>query len=109
MSIVSKSNKARNPKADGRCKQIVEHAPDGAAQLQQEMAQCGKAGVIIVSHRPRLLDWDNLVTSGKPVLDSLRYAGYLREDDPESVLVWYKQYKCKSADERTEIYIFPLQ
>ena len=72
------------------------------------MARSRKVGVLIVSYRSRLLDQDNLSGGGKPVLDSLRYAGYLRDDDPDSVSVWYRQSKCKRADEHTDIYIFPL-
>lgn len=88
--------------------QVPRHAPNVPEHLQQAVAQGRRIGVFIVSYRPRLLDDDNFHGGCKPLIDSLRYAGYLKDDNRDNVRVWYEQIKCATKDERTEVYLFPL-
>lgn len=59
-------------------------------------------------YRTRKLDRDNLVGGCKPVCDSLRVNGYIRDDDSDSFEAFYMQRPCLEADERVEIYLFHI-
>ncbi len=102
----SPDNQTGNPQTSRGAEHLHGNAPHVPEHLQQALAQGRRIGVFIVSYRPRLLDDDNFHGGCKPVIDSLRYAGYLNDDDRANVRVWYEQVKCK--EDRTEIYIFPL-
>jgi len=86
--------------------------PERAAWLQPLAAAAKEAGnpapckVSIVSFRRRLLDIDNLYGGVKYFVDSLRYEGLIRNDDPESITLNVSQIKVKTKqEERTEIEI----
>lgn len=85
-----------------------EYAPHVPEFLQQALAAGHKIGVVLVSYRSRRLDKDNLVGGGKGTVDALRYCGYINNDDPDNVEVFYLQRRCKRKEERTEIYLFTL-
>ena len=87
--------------------QTEHHGSDASSPALQGLAGSRKVGILIVSYRSRELDHDNLSGGAKPVIDALRYAGYLNDDDQDSVKVYYRQAKCTREEEHTEIYIFP--
>lgn len=101
-------SQAHHTKATGKLKQAVQHAPNVPPFIQQEVASGNKIGVLFVSYRSRRLDRDNLVGAGKGAVDALRYCGYLADDDPDRVEVFYLQRLCKRIEERTELYLFNL-
>lgn len=98
----------RNPPKARKPKQAPQHSSNVPPFVQQAVAERHKIGVVLVSHRSRVLDKDNLVGGAVPWVNALRYAGYLRDDDPLSVEVFYEQRKCARKDERTDIYLFVL-
>jgi hypothetical protein len=54
----------------------------------------------------KLLDADNFAGGCKPLIDQLRYAKLIADDDPETVEITFRQAKVKTkAEERTEIEI----
>lgn len=53
-----------------------------------------------------LLDADNFAGGCKPLIDQLRYAKLIEDDDPETVEILFRQTKVKTkAEERTEVEI----
>lgn len=60
--------------------------------------------VRIKSSRVRLLDIDNLYGGAKHLIDSLRLAGIIPDDDPASITLEVTQEKIKGyANEQTEV------
>jgi hypothetical protein len=54
----------------------------------------------------RLLDADNYAGGCKPLIDQLRYAKLIEDDDPETIEITFRQAKCKTkAQEMTTIEI----
>jgi hypothetical protein len=54
----------------------------------------------------RLLDADNYAGGCKPLIDQLRYAKLIEDDDPETIEITFRQAKCKTkAEEKTTIQI----
>lgn len=53
----------------------------------------------------RLLDADNFAGGCKPVIDQLRYAGFIPDDSPEKVEITFTQKKVKKGQEGTLIEI----
>jgi Holliday junction resolvase RusA-like endonuclease len=65
--------------------------------------------VRITRYSCRPLDCDNYAGGCKPLIDQLRYAKLIRDDDPESVQIEFIQVKVpKKTEERTEIEIKEL-
>jgi Holliday junction resolvase RusA-like endonuclease len=65
--------------------------------------------VRITRYSCRPLDCDNYAGGCKPLIDQLRYAKLIRDDDPESVQIEFIQVKVpKKTEERTEIEIKQL-
>ena len=65
--------------------------------------------VRITRYSCRPLDCDNYAGGCKPLIDQLRYAKLIRDDDPESVQIEFIQVKVsKKNQERTEIEIKEL-
>lgn len=53
-----------------------------------------------------LLDADNFAGGCKPLIDQLRYAKLIEDDDPETVEILFRQTKVKTKnEERTEVEI----
>ncbi len=76
--------------------------------LAPHQAQEGGAGrslVIITRCGVRLLDTDNAYGGCKPIIDALRYAGLIREDDPASLQLIVRQRKVRKEETGTEIII----
>lgn len=62
--------------------------------------------VRITRYSCRPLDCDNYAGGCKPLIDQLRYAKLIRDDNPESVQIEFIQVKVsRKAEERTEIEI----
>lgn len=60
----------------------------------------------LTRHSTKLLDADNFAGGCKPLIDQLRYAKLIADDDPETVEILFRQVKVKTkAEERTEIEI----
>ena len=51
------------------------------------------------------LDQDNLYGGVKPLVDALRYAGIIGNDDPDSILLIVRQRKCARKDIGTEVIV----
>lgn len=65
--------------------------------------------VRITRYSCRPLDCDNYAGGCKPLIDQLRYAKLIRDDDPESVQIEFIQVKVsKKNQERTEVEIKEL-
>lgn len=61
--------------------------------------------LVITLHRSRLLDADNAAGSCKPIIDSLRYARIIPEDNPQAIKLEVRQVKVKAKNEGTEIQV----
>jgi hypothetical protein len=69
-------------------------------------AQAGGTGRVTVRITRRansLLDADNLAGGCKPVVDQLRYAGLIPNDDPASIDLIFRQEKAPKAQQGTQI------
>ena len=65
-----------------------------------------RTALIITRYACRLLDADNYAGGCKPLIDQLRYAKLIEDDDPETIEITFRQAKCKSkAEEKTTIQI----
>jgi hypothetical protein len=54
----------------------------------------------------RLLDADNYAGGCKPLIDQLRYAKLIEDDDPETIEILFRQTKVKTkAEEMTQVEI----
>jgi len=94
--------------------QIAAQALDGRPQSQAGSQGGAGAGVgprfrlIIARHSSRPLDADNLAGGCKPLIDAIRRAGLIPDDDPKSVHLEFAQHGCKRGEERTEIEVYTL-
>ena len=81
---------------------------DGPALVPAAQAQGrgeGRVVVCITRRGSRLLDVDNMAGGCKPVVDQLRYAGLIPNDDPASVEIIFRQEKAAKGQEMTIIEI----
>jgi hypothetical protein len=69
----------------------------------------GRARLRITRHAPRPLDADNFVGGCKPLIDAIRRAGIIRDDDPASVDITFAQRRSSKRDQRTEIEVWTPQ
>jgi hypothetical protein len=75
---------------------LVEAAP-------AEVGGQGRVVVRITRRSSRLLDVDNGHGGCKQVIDQLRYAGLIPNDDPASVDIIFRQEKAPKKDQGTQI------
>ena len=60
----------------------------------------------ITRYSTKTLDVDNLAGGCKPLIDQIRYAKLIPDDNPESVEITFTQVKVRTqADQRTEVTI----
>ena len=60
----------------------------------------------ITRYSTKTLDVDNLAGGCKPLIDQIRYAHLIPDDNPESVNITFSQVKVKTqAEQRTEVRI----
>ena len=76
-------------------------ALDGGPAAQGRGA--GRVVVRITRIAPRLLDPDNLAGGCKFLIDELRKAALIPNDDPASIELVTAQQGCRRGEERTEI------
>lgn len=73
---------------------------------QTQKGSKGRTHIIITRYSCRPLDIDNFAGGCKPIIDELRYAKLIAEDNPETIDVEFKQIKVKTKlEQRTEIEI----
>lgn len=75
-------------------------------EKRNEPRSIGRHRVRIISMRVRICDPDNLVGGQKHLIDALRIAGVIPEDDPYSITLQVSQKKVSSyKDEETWVEI----
>ena len=83
---------------------VARPALDGPAR--REETRQNRITLCITRHATKLLDADNFAGGCKPLIDQLRYAKLIPDDDPETVEILFRQTKVKTkAEERTEVEI----
>ena len=89
-----------NPKPQPPARPALDPPPKG------EKTRTPRTTLIITRHAVRLLDADNYAGGCKPLIDQLRYAKLIEDDDPETIEITFRQAKCKTkAQEMTTIEI----
>jgi len=61
----------------------------------REKARPRRIALRITRRASRLLDADNFAGGCKPLIDQLRYAGLIANDDPETVEITFRQEKVR--------------
>lgn len=94
---------------------LVKHAPKRSldkvhkakATSKDCTAKCNPLYTLsITRYSTKTLDVDNLAGGCKPLIDQIRYAHLIPDDNPESVNITFSQVKVKTqAEQRTEITI----
>jgi hypothetical protein len=73
---------------------------------QAQKGSKGRTNIVITRYSCRPLDIDNFAGGCKPIIDELRYAKLIAEDNPETIDVEFKQVKVSQKNQqRTEIQI----
>ena len=73
---------------------------------QREDSRKNRVTLIITRCSCSLLDADNYAGGCKPLIDQLRYAKLIADDDPETVEILFRQIKVKTkAEEMTKVEI----
>jgi len=75
---------------------------------EDEAGSNASISVRITLHRSRLLDADNAAGSCKPIIDALRYARIIPEDNPQAIRLEVRQVKSNLAEEGTEVEVIHL-
>ena len=89
-----------NPKPQPPARPALDSPPKGKETRPPRTA------LIITRHAVRLLDADNYAGGCKPLIDQLRYAKLIEDDDPETIEITFRQAKCKTkAEEKMTIQI----
>lgn len=89
-----------NPKPQPPIRQTLDCQPPRKADRPQRVI------VRITRHACRLLDADNFAGGCKPLIDQLRYAALIPDDDPQSVELQFLQEKvAKKTQESVTIEI----
>jgi hypothetical protein len=105
----SKPTYEKNPSHPAR---LHNPKPKPAARPALDKARQGKAEskvrtiCRITRCATRLLDADNFAGGCKPLVDQLRYAKLIPDDDPESIELQFAQMKTSREAIRTEIEIW---
>ena len=70
----------------------------------------GRARITITRYAPgRPLDADNAAGAMKPVLDGIKVAGVVTDDDATHVQVTYASARCAASEGRVEVVIEPWE
>ena len=72
---------------------------------QDEAGGHASISLVITLHRSRLLDADNAAGSCKPIIDALRYARIIPEDNPQAIKLEVRQVKTTKDGQGTELEI----
>ena len=100
--VTHSSHPARlpDPKPQPALRQTLECQPP------RKTTRPGRVTLRITRHACRLLDADNFAGGCKPLIDQLRYAALIPDDDPASVELQFRQEKvAKKTLEMTTIEI----
>jgi Holliday junction resolvase RusA-like endonuclease len=93
--------------SDSKPKQAIREALQNPNERKKNSKKRSFVSITRYSCRP--LDTDNYAGGCKPIIDQLRYAKLIRDDDPESVQIEFIQVKVPQKNqERTEISIKEL-
>ncbi len=66
----------------------------------------GPVNIAYIRYASRLMDWDNCAASAKHVLDGIKDAGIITDDNPSIVVRFFPvQRKCKQKESHVEIII----
>ena len=90
---------------------IAEQTLDGGPPRQESRqgspSVCSpRFRLTITRYSTRSLDADNLAGGCKPLIDAVRRAGLIPDDDPKSVELLFAQQSCSKGEERTELEIY---
>ena len=97
------TERVSNAKPKHNPKQALEPLPQAKERSRE------RSFVRITRYSCRPLDIDNFAGGCKPLIDQLRYAGIIRDDNPEAIQVEFLQFKvAHKAQERTEVEIKQL-
>lgn len=97
----------QNPVTQPTAPQALDRGPQGEGGRKA----CAVGGapryrLIVTRYSSRPLDADNLAGGCKPLIDAIRRAGLIPDDDPKTVILEFAQHGCLKADERTEVEVF---
>ena len=94
---------------------LTKHAPKRSLDKVHKAKETGKGCTAkcnpqytlgITRFSTKTLDVDNLAGGCKPLIDQIRYAHLIPDDNPESVNITFSQVKVKTqAEQRTEVRI----
>jgi hypothetical protein len=73
--------------------------PALVAPAKGEGPRKARTTLVITRHACSLLDADNYAGGCKPLIDQLRYAKLIEDDDPETVEILFRQVKVKTKKE----------
>lgn len=82
-----------------KLERAIRKKPLAAGERKEKSSS--RVAVRIESRRSRLIDPDNLCP--KFIIDGLRYAGLLQDDNPEAISLQVTQTKVKKGEEETVI------
>lgn len=101
---------ARNPVPPAIPHPVAQHPPRPALVKTDKGKAPGRSRVAlrITRRGSKLLDCDNLAGGCKPLIDQLRYAGIIPNDDPASVEITFAQEKTKKALQGTLIEVLTI-
>lgn len=89
-----------HPKPQPAPRQTLDHTNP------RESPRKARTTLIITRSACSLLDADNYAGGCKPLIDQLRYAKLIADDDPETVEILFRQIKVKTkAEEMTQVEI----
>jgi hypothetical protein len=69
------------------------------ASAKRESPSQGSTTLVITRRSCSLLDADNFAGGCKPLIDQLRYAKLIEDDDPETIEILFRQTKVKTKKE----------
>ena len=89
---------------DSQRESVNGEALGGADAGTQKSAE--RTSVIVTSYRTKLLDKDNAYYGAKPLLDSIKYAGFIHDDSEKEIQYEVVQIKvAHRKEERTVVEI----
>jgi len=97
-----------SPKSQRLLNTLTKHAPKQTLESLRKGKETSRqrTNLRITRYSCRPLDCDNYAGGCKAIIDELRYAKLIQDDDPETIEVEFKQIKVKhKAEEHTEIEI----
>lgn len=69
------------------------------ASAKRESPRQARTTLVITRRSCSLLDADNFAGGCKPLIDQLRYAKLIEDDDPETIEILFRQTKVKTKKE----------